>query len=95
VRLDLPAPPVPVMPIPGARRCVRVPDLRSVSRRPRHLADLERGDRPCDLLVVARTERRTRMPPRRGRDARAPHDVGDHAVEAGLRPSSRVDALDA
>ena len=49
------------------------------------------------MLVIACTEwaeLECRAPG--GRDARAPHDVGDHAVEAELAPVlRRVDALDA
>ena len=58
VRLDLPAPPVPVMPITGGRVVAARDGLaQRLAQRRVVVAVLERRDRPRDLLVVARADR--------------------------------------
>jgi hypothetical protein len=96
VRLDLPAPPVPVMPMTGAGRATRPTALRRVSRRAgRFRVPLERGDRTRDLQVIARPHRSERVRCA-GHAANALQHVVHHPVEAE-RPSvlGRIDALHA
>ena len=96
VRLDLPAPPLPVMPMTGARvreRAMRPPDLLRIAAARQRI--LEQSDGTGDLRVITGIER-PRLVSGLGRGPHACEYIVHHAVEAKLATMLRcVDALDA
>ncbi len=96
MRLDLPAPPVPVMPTTGARELPRAAALRSVSRS-------AGGASPDSSIEIVRAiccwSRAPSGPNAKRRPLRAPH-ARDHVLDHAVEPEAttvlrRVDLLDA